>query len=182
MDTTKLSFEVADAAGAGEIDEKVAVLVAHEVGKQTEKSAARISELEAALATEKAARTTAENALDVANAATKTATEAFESFKVELAEKAALAERSDARRAAVAEKAPSLLEGEAAEVDAKVARWASMEDADFASYLNDLAAVSTPAKKVEDKPFQGKTTDTAMRRGSASTSGTASAGRKFLIG
>jgi regulator of replication initiation timing len=129
-----LPLEIADASGAT-VDDKVAILVAHQVATETAALTAQIDDLKAENAT-----------LATENASLKD--------KVEVAETAKLAED---RKAEIAKVAPALLEGEKAKVDERVARWAALDEASFKEHLNELASVA-------GKPVEGEPLETAMKR------------------
>lgn len=182
---TKLNFETADASGAP-VDETVAVLVAHQVAKETASLNEANESLRAELAEATAQRDKALTDLDVAKAEAEAARQEFADFKADLAAKAEAEVRETERREAVAKLAPALLEGDDEAVTARVARWVAMDEASFASLLEDLASVAKPAAggETKPKPLGGTNTDTAMSKGGnqpASTS-VAGAARKLLIG
>lgn len=123
----------------------IKVVVAHMVAEQTEALTAQVATL-----TDK---------LELAEKALADKEAEFAAFKDDLVEKAAAAERADARKAEVAKVAPAL---EA--TPERVERWASMEEAAFAAYLADVASVVTPADSSKNDSFDAKIAESAMDR------------------
>jgi hypothetical protein len=144
-----LPLEIADASGAT-VDDKVAILVAHQVATETAALTAQIDDL----ATENASL---KDKVEVAETAKLAAEKAFADFKDEQAKAAETAKLAEDRKAEIAKVAPALLEGEKAKVDERVARWAALDEASFKEHLNELASVA-------GKPVEGEPLETAMKR------------------
>jgi chromosome segregation ATPase len=108
-----------------------------------EKSAleAEKSELESRIDVLEAEKVAAEKARDEA-------VSEFEAFKSDLAQKAAIAERKDARIAAIKEAAADLLDDEYF-TDARVQRWAEMSDESFEQVVADFRDLAAKAPKRE---------------------------------
>jgi FtsZ-binding cell division protein ZapB len=169
---TPLQLEIADASGAPiPADDKVAILVAHQVAVET----ASLNDEVKTLKTENASL---KDQLDVAEAAKAAAVKEFEDYKAEQAAAAERASLVEARTAEVAKVAPAL---EATED--RVQRWTSMDKASFDNYLAELAAVAgTPSQSAPTAPFDATTGETAMSNvRTASTTGGTSATRALLL-
>jgi D-aminopeptidase len=136
--------------GPPALDEATQIVVAHLVAKET-----------AALTAELA---TAKDALEVAQKALADKDTEFAAFKADLDAKAEVAKLTDTRKAEVAKALPTL---EATEE--RAARWAAMNEVEFAAYLADVAAVAAP-KTSGTESFDEKTAETAMDRSRKTTS------------
>jgi regulator of replication initiation timing len=151
-----LPLEIADASGAT-VDDKVAILVAHQVATETAALTAQIDDLKAENATLATENASLKDKVEVAETAKLAAEKAFADFKDEQAKAAETAKLAEDRKAEIAKVAPALLEGEKAKVDERVARWAALDEASFKEHLNELASVA-------GKPVEGEPLETAMKR------------------
>lgn len=170
---TPLQLETADNASGAVLpaDDRVAILVAHQVAVET---ASLTSEVET-LKTENAGL---KDKLDVAETARLAAVKALEDYKAEQAAAAERASLVESRTAEVAKVAPTL---EATED--RVQRWTAMDKASFDTYVAELAAVAgAPAEGAPTGAFDAATAETAMSgTRTASTTGGTSATRALLL-
>lgn len=116
-----------------------AVMAAAETATLNEK----LEKLEAENATLKTANEDLTTKLEVAETAKATAEKALNDREAELARETELAGLRAKRADEVKALAPNLLEGEEAAVKSRVQRWSEMEEAAFASYLEDLKSVTS---------------------------------------
>lgn len=147
-----LPLETADASGAT-VDDKVAILVAHQVATETAALTAQIDELKAENATLKTENAGLKDKVDVAETAKLAVEKEFADFKDEQAKAAETAKLAEERKVEVAKVAPAL---EA--TDERVARWSSMDEASFKDYVAELASVA-------GKSGDGESLETALDRG-----------------
>ena len=170
--STKNGFglETADAGGSdatASLDEATKIVVAHLVARETAELTAKNETLAGELAKTK-------DALEIANKTIADKDAEFEGFKNEIAAKAEHAELVKARTAKVAEALPTL------EItEERAARWASMAEVDFESYLQDVAAAAGVSQASKTESFDSAKGETAMDRSRKSTTDK-SAGRTVL--
>lgn len=144
------------------IDEATQIVVAHLVAKETEPLQAEIATLK--------------DALEVSKAETAAAVKEFEDFKADLAAQAEKAKLVETRKAEVAKVLPAL---EA--TDERVERWASMDEAAFASYLADVAAAAgSKTPEGGTKPFDETNAESAMDRSRKTNEPSGDAARAVL--
>lgn len=137
-DTTALREVAAD--GRTFTEGETYALVADNVARETASLQAEKAELETTVTTLKAENADLQNQLDVAVAAREKAEQDLVDYKADLEEKAAMAERREARVAQVREAAAHLKDDFF--TDERAQRWAAMETAEFDTYVAELAAVS----------------------------------------
>jgi chromosome segregation ATPase len=147
--TDAVSRETASLAEAKEeLVSSVSTLTAEKSAVEAEKS-----ELESRIDVLEAEKVAAEKARDEA-------VSEFEAFKSDLAQKAAIAERKDARIASIKEAAADLLDDEYFTAP-RVQRWAEMSDESFEQVVADFRDLAAKAPKRESKAEEKTSTETA---------------------
>lgn len=166
-----LPLETANTSGVA-ADDKVAILVAHQVAQETAALSTEVEGLKSENATLKTEVAGLKDKLDVAETAKTAAEKAFADYKGEQAAAAERAKLADARKAEVAKVAPAL---EA--TDERLARWTSMDEAAFTEYVAELASVAggKTGEGAGTETFDASKGETAMDRSKKTTSGKSAA-------